>query len=193
MDVFSPFATIVGLICNFKSENRAVSDDEYKEFVEWLDKKRHKDIVEELHSNHLLGLSLKNLLNQNNESVIQKLSTLDKSIVDIASQIDGFKEIVSAVSKNEGLSEQAISILKQFDQSGGSVFLIINFKGEAVYQVLDGSTGCNYIMMDEPRFINDDLDRLCELGLLTPDYNKSGERLFRITRSATSLVKQLVS
>ncbi|MBB1368727.1 hypothetical protein H5154_20525 [Pseudoalteromonas sp. SR44-5] len=191
MDVFSPFATIVGLICNYKSENRAASDDEYREFVEWLDKKRHKDIIDELNSNHLLGLSLKNLLNQSNDLVVNKLSDLDKSLIDIASRIDGFKDIATAVSKHEGLSDQAISILKQFDKSGGRVFLEINCNAGTDYQIMDGSRG--KIVMDEPRFINDDLDKLCELGLLTPDYNESGGRLFRITRIATSLVKQVAN
>lgn len=191
MDVISPFATIVGLICNYKSENRATSDDEYKVFVEWLDKKRHRDIIEELNSNHLLGLSLKNLLNKKSELIVNKLSKLDKSLVDLASQIDGFKDIATAVSKHEGLSDQSISILKQFHESGGSVFLEGKHMGGSDYHVIDGSSG--YIVIDEPRFINDDLDKLCELGLLIPDFNKRGERLFRITRAATSLIMQVES
>lgn len=191
MELVGSFATIIGLICNFKSENRATSDDEYKEFIEWLDTKRHKSIIDELHSNNLLGLSLKKLFSQNTDLVLQKLSALDRSIVDIASQIDGFKDIVSAVTKNEGLSNQAISILKQFDNSGGSVFLEIAYMGCTDYQVMDGRGGNNYINIEEERFIKDDLAKLCELGLLIPDVNKSGGRLFRITRAATYLVKQI--
>ena len=191
MDVFTPFATIIGLICNFKSENRVASDDEYKQFVEWLDEKRHKKIISELNSNYLLGLSLKNLLNQNSQLVANKLSALDKSIIDIASQIDGFKDIAIAVSKHKGLSEQAVSILKQFSESKGSVFAELYYTTGFYYHVMDGS-GLD-IVIDEPRFINDDLDQLCVLGLLIPDRDNDDQRLFRITRSAISLVDQIIN
>jgi hypothetical protein len=190
MEFISSFATIIGLVCNFKSEQRSASEDEYKEFTEWLDTKRHKDIIEELHSNHLLGLSVKNLLSQNHDSIMIKLNGLDKSLVELASQIDGFKEIASAVSPNIGLSEQAISILQQFDKTGGSVFLEIPYKGGTDYQVMDAQ---GHINVTDQRFINDDLDKLCTLGLLTPDSNKSGGRLFRITRAAVAFVRQVES
>lgn len=191
METFSSFATIIGLICNFKSESKAASDDEYREFIEWLDTKRHNDIIDELHSNHLLGLSLKNLLNRNTELVLEKLTSLDRAMIDFAYQIDGFKEVASAISKHEGLSDQALSILKQFDKSGGSLFIEMNLLSGTDYQIMDGTSGDNHIIINESRFINDDLDRLCKLGLLIPDFNQKGDRLFRITRSATSLIKQL--
>ena len=92
MEVISSMATIVGLLSNFKSERRATSDDEYKEFVEWLDKKRHVTLIEEINSNHLLGLGIKALLSKNHESVVNKLSALDDSLETLASQIDGFKD-----------------------------------------------------------------------------------------------------
>lgn len=35
------FATIIGLICNFKNERRSVSENEYDDFVGWLNEKQH--------------------------------------------------------------------------------------------------------------------------------------------------------
>ncbi|HHF2959502.1 hypothetical protein BOO35_19420 [Vibrio navarrensis] len=189
MEVFGSLATIIGLICNFKSERRASSDDEYKEFVEWLDTKRHKSVISEIESNHLLSLSIKSLLNQNHEVVIEKLSGLDSSLIQLASQIDGLKEVANAIDPNTELSAQAISIIKQFMKSEGSIFLEMKMLGGTLYQIMDGNGGM--LDYDEPRFLDDDLNQLCNLGLLRLDYNRKNERLFRITRATTRYIEQL--
>ena len=81
MEVFSSLATIIGLIYNFKSDRKSASDDEYQEFVNWLSDKRHKSVIEELHTNQLLGLSIKGLLQQNHDLVLSKLNHLDESLL----------------------------------------------------------------------------------------------------------------
>ncbi|WP_298941195.1 hypothetical protein [uncultured Psychromonas sp.] len=187
MELISSFATLIGLICNFKSERRTASDDEYKEFMEWLETKRHKDVINEIHSNHLLGISIKSLLARNHDAILQKLNQLDSSLIELASQIEGFTDVAAAISPHAGLSEQAFSILKQFDLSGGSVFLEIKDSSGNCYQVMDAQGS---IEITDARFIDDDLDKLCRLGLLIPDRNKSGGRLFRLTRAAVKLVEQ---
>ncbi|WP_319554031.1 hypothetical protein [uncultured Vibrio sp.] len=189
MEAFGSLATIIGLICNFKSERRSSSDDEYKEFVEWLDTKRHKSVISEIESNHLLSLSIKSLLNQNHEVVIEKLSGLDSSLIQLASQIDGLKEVANAIDPNTELSAQAISIIKQFMKSEGSFFLEMKMLGGTLYQIMDGNGGM--LDYDEPRFLDDDLNQLCNLGLLRLDYNRKNERLFRITRATTRYIEQL--
>ncbi|EOW9192493.1 hypothetical protein [Vibrio cholerae] len=188
MEVLGSLATIVGLICNFKSERRASSDDEYKAFVEWLDTKRHKSIIDEINSNHLLGLSIKSLLNQNHDVVVKKLSALDTSIIQLASQIDGLKEVANAIAPNIELSDQAVSILRQLVDSQGSCFIELKMLGGTIYQMMDGNSGS--VDYDEPRFIDDDLNQLCQLGLLNLNYNSSGDRLFRITRATARYIKQ---
>jgi len=40
------FATIVGLICNFKSERVSSSKDEYNDFIGWLETKNHNQQIE---------------------------------------------------------------------------------------------------------------------------------------------------
>ncbi len=188
MEVFSSMAAIVGLLSNFKSERRATSDDEYKEFVEWLDNKRHKKLIEEINSNHLLGLGIKSLLNDNHEVVVRKLSALDDSLVTLASQIDGFKDIASAISRNNELSDQAVSILKQLVDSGGRAILEMKMRGFSIFQVIGASGGIEY---DEPRFLDDDLKQLCKLELLIPSTNKDNQRVFTLTRFAIRYMEQL--
>jgi hypothetical protein len=183
------FATFVGLLCNFKSEHKQASEDEYQEFIEWLRKKRHDRLIEEISSNHLLGLGIKSLLKQNHEAVMAKLTALDKVLLSIASTMEGMHEISDAISPQSKLSNQCVSILKQFEKSGGSLFLEMKMRGRAIYQVLDGSGG--NIEIEEPRFVEDDLQTLVDLNLLMLEYNKSGGRVFRITRSAVGLVEQM--
>ena len=117
------FATIIGLMSNFMAERRAVSDDEYKEFIAWLGDKRHKTIIEEINTNHLLGIGIKNLLKENQKTVISKLESLNESLLFMSSKIDGISEISHAISPNFEISDQALSFLKQLEASGGSVFL----------------------------------------------------------------------
>ncbi|UJZ96092.1 hypothetical protein IHC87_16090 [Photobacterium damselae subsp. damselae] len=174
------FATIIGLICNFKSERRATSDDEFKEFMLWLESKRHKQTITEINSNHLLGLGIKSLLSENHDAVMKQLSILDESMMQLASQINGFKNISSAINPNIELSQQAISVIRQIDKSGGSSIIDVTCN-QTSFIIMD-ATGS--IEISEPRFIEDDLGQLVKLGFLIPDRGSKGSRIFRITRSA---------
>ncbi len=181
----SSISSIIGLILNFKSEQRSMSEDEFKEFMSWLDSKRHKRLIEEINSNHQLGQGIKMLLNENHELVMEKLTTLDKSITLLASKISGLKEISYAISPNLDLSEQAISIIKQLDKSNGSYFQELKILGGTGY-ITDSNTS---IEINEPRFVDDDLAQLCNLEFLRPDRSRNGDRMFRLTRSASEYVR----
>lgn len=182
------FASIVGLLSNFKSERKASSDDEYKEFVDWLNEKRHKNLLEEITSNHLLGLGIKSLLNQNHEVVLQKLVNLDETLLILSSSISGFKEISNALAPNVELSEQALSIISQLNSTGGSSFIENKGYGLPSFIFMDTQGS---IEITEQRFIEDDLAQLVNLDLLLLDYNSQGNRVFRITRLAVKLLVQV--
>ena len=51
---------------------------------------------------------------------------------------------------------------------------------ESEYAMPDGN---GQIQINEPRFIDDDLLKLCDLGLLRLSRNSSGGRIFTITRA----------
>lgn len=190
MDPVTAFATIVGLVSCFKSERRASSDDEYRDFIAWLSDKRHIEVVQGLASNHNLMNATQALLSRNHDEVVASLRALDTSIVELASRIDAFRGIASALAPNSQLSTQALSILKQLNDSNGSVILEIKLMDGARYQVLDARAG-GQIDVEDFRFIDDDLQKLCDLGLLRPDFNSKGGRLFRITRSSVRYLQQL--
>lgn len=182
------FASIVGLLSNFKSERKSASDNEYQEFVQWLGDKRHKSLLDEITSNHLLGLGIKSLLNQNHDVVLQKLSALDETLLMLSSSIGGFKEISNAIAPNSELSEQAISIIDQLNNSGGSFFQELKTFDGTTFHIMD-ATG--QIDITEPRFIEDDLNQLVNSGLLIFDYSPKGKRNFKITRLSVKLLSQV--
>ena len=182
------FASIVGLLSNFKSERKSASDNEYQEFVQWLGDKRHKSLLDEITSNHLLGLGIKSLLSQNHDVVLQKLSALDETLLMLSSSIGGFKEITNAIAPNSELSEQAISIIDQLNNSGGSFFQELKMLGGTTFHVMDGT---GHIEITEPKFIEDDLNQLVNSGLLIFDLSPKGSRNFRITRLTVKLLSQV--
>lgn len=184
----SSFATIIGLLCNFSAERQSTSDDEYQDFLAWLDEKRHNDLRTLIASDKKLSHSIHALLSQNHEIIIAKLESLDSSLASVAAHLDGFKDIALAVRPNCKLSDQAVSILRQLYDSGGSKFLEIKHMGGGAYQILDATMEPKQITPQDPRFLEDDLLSLCEFGFLRQDFNSRGSRLFHITRPAATFI-----
>ena len=189
MEMFSSLATVIGLIYSFKSERKSASNDEYQEFLNWLNEKRHKKLIEELDTNYLLGLSIKGLLQQNHDLVLSKLNHLDESLLQLASGIEGFHDIAKAINPNAELSDQAITILKNLVESQGSFILESKTLSGTNYRVYDGDG--RSLGITEYRFVDDDFNLLCSLELLMPDFNGSGNRMFRITRNAVKYISQV--
>jgi len=190
LDPVTAFATIVGLLGTFKSERRTRSDDEYRAFIDWLGEKRHTELVRSIQGNVQLVAALAAFLHGSHDEVMSKLANLDETILMLASRIDGVQDVARAIAPGSGVSDQALSILQQLSESGGSVFLELKTFGGTTYQVMDAQA---QIEVKEPRFVEDDLSQLCSLGLLLQDSNSNGGRLFRITRASVRFVQNVVS
>ena len=185
-------STILGLISIFKSERRATSDDEYKEFYEWLETKRHKTIIDEINTNHLLGLGIKNLLKQNHVVLLEKLERFDEVINIVISKIEGLGEISKAVAPDLELSDQALSVIKQLEASGGSLLTVMHAGGGSFYFVIDCNEDADpKIEITEERFIEDDLNQLIQLGFLLYEKSLKGKPRYRYTRLASKYLKQI--
>lgn len=182
------FASIIGLMSNFKSERKEKSDNEFQEFIYWLDNKRHLQIKQLLEENKDFAEGVKNLLNRNQEDIINRLQEINNTLLLFSSKIDGLKEISHALAPNIEISDQAISILKQLEKSGGSYFVEMHVFGGTLYQIMDADGD---IEVPEPRFLEDDLIQLISLGLLIPDYSSDGHRLFRITRLVVKFLEKV--
>ncbi len=183
------FATIVGLLHDYLSERRTVSHDEYKNFIHWLESKRHDQLLSLINSNLSISGNIKSLLNENTETVLQRLNSIDNVLAKLSSKVVGLSEIAKAVKPSQTLSDQAISILKQLHDLEGTFFVELKSAGSPSF-VVWGTKGGD-IRYKEPQFVEDDLRTLVDLGLLRLDYNDSRERLFYITRGAIVLLKTL--
>lgn len=201
MEIFGSLATIVGLIYNFKSGRKEISDDEYKDFLAWLETKRHNSIIEELHSNHKLGLSIKCLLRESYKEIIDKIEKIDTSLLFFASKIDGFKEIAEAIRPDISLSEQCLELLRRMNDEKNYLLAEVPCLGRVRYGTADSDhyrlfltrslpnsgftpIDLNWIENIEYKFIQDDINTLISLGFVTEKKEHYGGRVFGITRSA---------
>lgn len=187
LTIASSFATIIGLLCNYKGENRNREDAELDDFLLWLHNSNHKEIAELINGNNKICSGVENILKKKHNELVSTMTEIDSALASFASKIDSFKDIALAIKPNSELSNQSISILRQLADSGCSGFLEINLGVGVNLQLLEGGT----IDCREPIFLEDDLCKLHELGMLRLDYNKSGNRVFKITRSSLNIIKAI--
>lgn len=187
LSLTSAFATIVGLIGQFRGEKSGQEQATLHDFMQWLIETNHEELKEILEKNSKASEGIKNILQEDRELFLKKLEGINNALLSFASGVSGFSSLAEAINPDAQLSKQAISILLQFEEKQASKALEANFFGGMSLLLLDGASG--NIEYDEPRFIEDDLKSLIELGLLRHDYNSKGDNLYIFTRAASSLVK----
>ncbi|MEM9753432.1 MAG: hypothetical protein AAF916_08605, partial [Planctomycetota bacterium] len=151
------------------------------QYLDWLRRREHEQLANLIQANSPLSNALQELLSQQHDEVMEKLRGLDRVLSDVASHVLGFKAIADAVATESRISEQAVSILRQLNQSNASRFAEIKTLAGTSFRTWDG--GRENIEITDERFIEDDLLSLCELGLLRLDYGSKGTRFFYITRA----------
>lgn len=184
--VAGSFATIVGLLSNFKSER---TGGDLSEFISWLKQKQHDDVAAAIERNSALFAHLSVLLAANHDELLIKLEQLDVVISTIASRIDGFSGVAKAIHPESELSEQAICMLEQFVNSGAKRFIEMKTHGRECsikYKLIDGAIGD--LQYYEPRFVEDDLLKLVKIGVLHLEFGNNGSRIFWITREAVRFI-----
>jgi hypothetical protein len=180
------FATLVGLLCNFRQEKGNSESLDHRKFIEWLEYHRHEELKNLIVNTTAWRTEVDNLLRSDHATMFQKLDRIGEILVGLMSRLDDFKGLALAVAPNAELSDQSISILRQFVQSGADYFFYLNYGGD---QFSLGIPNGNQFEVTEMRFIGDDLDKLVGLGLLTVELNSQGDPLFHITRSAVRFLK----
>ena len=66
MSSATAFATIIGLLCNFKSEH---SSSELSDFIDWLKKTHHVDVINSIEQNQLLLQEIKEIISNDHEEM----------------------------------------------------------------------------------------------------------------------------
>jgi len=179
------FASAIGLLGVFKAEVRDREGRDFDAYIDWLRRQEHDQLVDLIVGNAELSRSLRTLVEDQHSHVMAKLAELDKVLSSVSRNIAEFQPLADAVIIESGLSDQAVSVLRQLNETDASRFLEIRFDGGAEYTILERGKG--NLEIDDPRFIEDDLLTLCDLGLLRLDYNSQGDRIFVITRAGAAV------
>ncbi|PLY00818.1 MAG: hypothetical protein C0622_08225 [Desulfuromonas sp.] len=189
LSIASAFATIVCLIGQFRGERAGEDQSDLNDFLQWLIESNHSELKELLESNAQASEGIKEILNEDREILLGKLESINNALASFVTSFGGFSSVAKGLSHNSTLSDQAVSILAQFEGQEASKALELHMYGGKNLMFLDGNQGS--IEISEPRFIEDDLKTLIELGLLRHDYNKKGENIYIYTRSASELIKAI--
>lgn len=188
MDPFSTttaFATLVSLIGQFRSERAGAKQADFNEFMAWLVETNHDELKHLVEQNSRTVIGIKALLNEQYDAFSRKLEILDNTLATYASSLSGFSELTDALRSGAKLSEQALSILRQIESSGASK-VIESQTHAGISLIYIGAQGA--VEIDEPRFLEDDLNTLVDLQLLRPSIGSNGSNLYIFTRAASELV-----
>lgn len=185
MTLAGTFATIVGLLSNFKAERSSASLDA---FIEWLRESQHAGLAETIAQNKALAQELSGLLALNHQDLVSRLDLLQEQIASIASGIEGFTGLVGVLGVRK-LSPQARSVLRQIVESRAQYVMEHRLGTGLPPEFLLIGAAAGQIQYDEPQFINEDLDSLLAAGLLRIEIASKGSKKFFATREATALVK----
>jgi len=180
------FATLVGLICNYRQEKGAGESLNHQKFVEWLEYHRHEELKNLIVNTAAWRTEIDILLRSDHAQMLQKLDHIGSILAGLMSRLDEFRGLALAIAPDAKLSEQSVSILRQFVDAEADYFYYDNF-GDGNWSL--GVPNGEQFTISEPRFIGDDLDKLVELGLLTVEYNSQGTPLYHITRNSVRFLK----
>lgn len=186
LTVAGTFATIVGLLSNFKAEQ---SGNELTEFTKWLKEKHYEEVASAIERNSMVSKELSKILAINHADLVERLAQLDSRLAQLAIQFDGFGGLVNALNSKAVLSQQAISVLRQLVDSGAEYFMEHKmFTGECDEYQLIGGTGGRITYADR-RFIKDDLNSLVAANLVRLEFAGKGSKKFFVTRAATEFLR----
>ena len=190
-------SSVFGLMATFFQERRSRKEAEtqatLQEYIEWLERGRHTELVELLRSNHNLMNATDRFMQRGHDEILDRFDKLEEMLAKSLISTPGWTEITQSLSLKARLSKQAVDLLRWFDATGSSKVLEVNTRDGSFLIPMESSGGQgNYAPdPDEARFFNADLDLLVGLRLLTEDVNTKGDRIFIITREAVDLVTSI--
>lgn len=180
MDPFTlagTFATLVGLLSNFKAER---SSAELDEFIEWLREQHQDGLAQSISQNERVQAVLSGILATNHDELVARLRTITDQLSEVAKRVEGFDQLTTLVSVSPGLSSQAKSILRQMAKSTAKFVMEHKMLSGTEYLLMDGGTG--EIQAQEPQFLSEDFEALVESGHLRVEYTSKGTPRYYLTR-----------
>jgi hypothetical protein len=180
LTIAGTFATIVGLLSNYKAER---SGGRLDEFIVWLKERHQEQLASSIENSAELSTTITSILAINHEELVKRLSSMNEEIVRIGSKIEGFAELAQFLQPAPILSKQARSVLKQIVASGAKFVLEhkLSTGKPTEYVYIDGAVG--HVVVEEPQFIAEDLETLITSGLLRMEFTSKGGKKYLYTRA----------
>lgn len=175
------FATLVGLLSNFKAERSGV---ELSEFMEWLREQHQDSLAQSISQNQQVQGALSALLATNHDELVARLKSITDQLSEMAKRVEGFDQLTTLVSASPGLSSQAKSILSQMAKSTAKFVMEHKTLSRTEYLLMDGGTG--RIEAQEPQFLSEDFDALIASGYVRVEYTSNGTPRFYLTRAGAA-------
>jgi hypothetical protein len=185
------FAEIVGLLCHYRQEKGHQEGLDHQKFIEWLEYHRHEEIKNLIVNTAALRTEIDSLLRSDHAVMIEKLNQIQDILIKLLGRTEEFKGLALAMSPDAQLSDQAVSILRQFVQSGDNTFLATSLRSK--FASIQCYNRAVRIEISQPRFIADDLTQLVRLRLLTEERLSQGDATYGMTRNAVRFIEALDS
>ncbi|MEO5916748.1 MAG: hypothetical protein ABIS50_21145 [Luteolibacter sp.] len=180
---------LIGLLSAWKQDRSATSDNQFQEFILWLEDHNFQEVSRKIAESDELNRELHALLALSLDQVSGKLDELAFAVAGLAVKIDGLNTLDRAISHDtDTLSTQAREILKLFADQPGCPHMIVGptYTEHPLIFIPENVS----FTMDEPRFVPDDIDSLERADLISQsDYTPSGSPIFSLTRLGAQLAK----
>lgn len=184
------FLSLVGLIATYQQLKDGRLSGDASEFQTWLIQSGFRDIAGKIDESASLQMSLATLLEEDSTHIKEKLETIEDVVRSVASRIEGFSKLASAIPHEEYLSDQACDFLKRLDSTQSGEVLCHIQGGRVSVAFLPVSSGS--YQPTEPRFFGDDVNKLAGAGWLRlARYNGSGQPIYAITRRGSAAAARL--
>jgi hypothetical protein len=191
IETASLFATLVGLICNWRDERGRQTDDRFQDFLTWLTNHKFEKLREQISLSDELTRELNALLEEDLQSLSEKLDVITSTLTAVSSKIDQLSRIGNAMGVSaDAISEQAFAILKAFEESAAEKMIVFNWPITIAFDKRGGASPI--LTVSEPRFLEADIDSLLQAGLINlTSYNGSGDPIYSLTRSGAIVARSI--
>ena len=176
----------MGLICSFRQERASEGSLTTDDFFQWLNDHKHEVIRHQIEGNAELLSGITGLLQANREILLERFDRVNLLLAQLLSKMDGFQTVTHSIYPTVEFSEQAIGILRILVESGGEELILMPQMGGAPLLEVSGVTSISY---GEQRFLEDDLDTLCQFDFLKRLSGASYDQYFRLTRRGAKYIE----
>jgi hypothetical protein len=171
------FATIVGLICNYKQENNS-----NQSFIQYLEQHRFDDIKNAIAGTQTIQDAVNQLLREDHAQILAKLNLINDVLTQVLSKVTGFEVLAQRLGTGATISPQALTILIVFSRSSAEQIALLD-PPQLILTPCGGG-----IPISEPRFLKDDLNALESFGLIRLEY-ENGRPFYSLTRPGAEFAK----